>query len=464
MVHFRRALWSSLLVSIVSCHGGDYLDPSIIDGNDDVSGSSMRGPNDAGGGLTIQKGGSDSGGREGVSTFSGGDSGFAGHGGDEHEESSSIGGDLAIVDGIGGNHSAGGNDQGSSGSGGLSHDNPRDQGIGGSGETSDREDAWTTTVGRLPTSAVFCWLPKPGHSPFDEYEEKKRWIEHTSFEWKGTSALKIRWVSSCSAGEGDESIRVLLDDSVIEEGELRHCDGEARYGPWARFPNEEKSASGCDVDVIVPWSISESRTILHVFGHALGFSHTHILEGRRPICRLDLQDLGSFNPYLADYDPASVMHPGWSPIASYSGDPWGTCEGDDTEEFAGLRDARPSAGDRLAMELIYPVSLVRMLGSSGWILVNGMPTFRSGLVRLRSEFAARGANLDWFLSPYWMVSRPGSLMPLIGNAPIFELEMEDESYWYAAHLFTDPFGSAHYLNTQIMVSSRKHAAIVMTIL
>lgn len=164
------------------------------------------------------------------------------------------------------------------------------------------------------------------------------------------------------------------------------------------------------------------------------------------------------SPYLADYDPRSVMHPRSDEHDAYFGNPWLFCD-DMNREDAPFPDGL-SAGDLLAMEMIYPASGAPSLGPSTWLAADGARTFRHDHIFLQNDWSARGAHSSWFQAPYWSIERTDGTIKLYGQSSAL-VTAEGSAQIQITHIFTDPYDEYHLMNETVSISTSRHAAGVI---
>lgn len=328
------------------------------------------------------------------------------------------------------------------------------------GATPVASSTFPSSVGRLSRSPTFCWIRGTGALDQAEWESARDHYQSVITQWEDASGLTIRWRETCESARQDRSypgdVRILLEDrrELLSTSTVVGCGFERPGAAWAIYPEERESYRACQWNMVLPLDVPSDSTVLHVAGHALGFSHEHLRETDALETCPDESESRPTNPYLARYDSASAMHYGRTEDEAYGATVWSSCED--------LAAGGLSSGDRLAIEMIYPKEGRRTLGATGWLLFGGVPTFRNDYVILASEWRARGGADQWFGRPRWYVFDESELF-LTGATPLFGPRLP-EGRWTITHVFTDPFGDEHDLAKQVNVSTAKHTAVLMSLL
>lgn len=278
--------------------------------------------------------------------------------------------------------------------------------------------------------------------------------------WQGSSALQIDWRGLCRSTAADKGgdVRILLDDRDQAGPSIDGCTQPDRPGPWAVYPNMAMQYADCEWNMVLPVFLERKNPVLHTAGHALGLSHHHTVSLAEAGPCPEHTPSHPHSPYLASYDPASVMHPREDDHDAYFGNPWLDC--DAVDDSGPILDDL-SAGDLLAIEMIYPRSGAPTFGSSTWILSAGVRTYRDDSVVLMSDWLARGANASWFRSAYWEVKYPDGTAALFGQ-PLAEPRALGANSIQLSHIFTDPFGAYHSQDESVAISTSQHTAGVLS--
>jgi hypothetical protein len=335
---------------------------------------------------------------------------------------------------------------------------------GGFGGAHDEDSGFNVSEGRLPASPRFCWVrPNGGTLSDEEWFARRALFQATMTEWQGESALAIQWAEGCQVrGTGTpEEVRILLDDRDTLGTTIPNCSQLDRLGPWALYPNEAAAFADCLWNMVLPAKLETLRVVLKAAGHALGYSHSVWRTRAARLACPDPLEYEAFSPYVDYYDADSVMHPGASVESAFAPDPFDGCT---YEEGLARRSLGLSAGDRLAIEMLYPRADAPTFGASTWLSINDVPTFRADDgVYLQNDWVARGANPDWFDAYYWLVGdslgRPIVTLSELSPTPA----LPGPASYGAFHLFRDPFGITHQVAVNFNTDTQTHTALTIAV-
>lgn len=447
----RLSCWLALSL-VASCHAGTPFSTEDW-GSDGGSGGEPRGPESGGADLGGDRGDG------GAAAPSGGDPSAGGE--TEGPRGGRTGGDAG---GSGGAIAASDGGSEATATGGAAGENSGGSGAGGAVVPTAQ------AVGRLSTAPSICWVYREGVLDQNAWLERAADYEAVIALWEPGTALVMNWLGICdpSGGAAQATLRILLDQRASIGETIAGCDKPDRRGPWAVYPSEAAEYADCEWNMVLPRDLAGRSAVLHAFGHALGFAHVHeSFEGAwDPVSECPVLTTGPLTPYLAQYDATSVLHFGAPEGEIFLRNPWLDCDPQTAEEELTRRRVFDmlSGGDALSMAMIYPRSLQRRLGGTGWLFVDGYPTFREErTVRVMNEWSARGAHPDWFAKGQWTLIDPLEGL-LIRHSSEISIEPDGTPWFQLFQSFTDPYGDGHSLTELIAFSTQKHTAVLLSTL